>query len=469
MILGTSSKINVWKNQCFGICLAFCTITSHAQNLPNLKESSVTSWKEADYAGSGAVTFNNDELEILMGEQLSGVAWKDNLPGRIDYQIEFMAMKIDGSDFFCGLTFPYKDDACSLILGGWGGGVVGISSINGQDASDNETTDYMKFEDDRWYEIKVRATQDKIVAFLDNRKIVDLNTKDRQIDIRFGVEEFLPLGIATYQTSAKFKNLKWTTLGQPAVKDLANGFHYIETESYSEKDDQEVLKAFSKLRVADVSDALDRFGLGNIMVMDSDIHPLWKDTKTFEHQLRGIAITAKYIPSQAGIPHFHGTQEFDSWVEETYKNQTPEPFIPLFKKGSVLVIEEAGNRDTGSIGSNNIMKWALKGCAGVITSNTARDTDEIAAQKIPLYYKKPGRGIRPGRNQLESVNMPIVCGGVQVRPGDVVIADGDGVVVVPRKIALKVADYASGVLEGDKSSRAQSYKDLGIPADLSVK
>lgn len=469
MILGTTSKMTALKGICCTIFLSFWTSAIHAQQTPNLKEQSITSWKEADYAGRGQVTFNNDELEILMGEQLSGVTWKEKLPSRIDYQIEFQAMKVDGSDFFCGLTFPYKDAACSLILGGWGGGVVGISSINGQDASANETTDYMRFEDDRWYDIKVRATQDKIVAFLDNKKIVDLSTKDRKIDIRFGVEEFLPLGIATYQTSAKFKNFKWTSLGKPALKDLANGHHYIETESYSAKDDQEVLEAFSKLRVADVSDALDRFGLGNIMLMDSEIHPLWKDTKTFKHQLRGIAVTAKYIPSQTGIPHFNGTKEFDAWVGDTYQNQTPEAFVPLLKKGSVLVIEESGNRDTGSIGSNNIMQWALKGCKGVITSNTARDTDEIAAQKIPLYYKKPGRGIRPGRNQLESVNMPVVCGGVQVRPGDVIIADGDGAVVVPRRIALKVADYANGVLTEDKSTRSEAYKKMGLPSDPSVK
>ncbi|HET9395480.1 MAG TPA: hypothetical protein VFO36_05440, partial [Nitrospiraceae bacterium] len=162
-------------------------------------------------------------------------------------------------------------------------------------------------------------------------------------------------------------------------------------------------------------------------------------------------------------------QEFDKWVGEFYNERSPEPFMPLLREGSVVVIEEAPETDVGSIGSNNIMAWKLKGAVGVVTSNTARDTDEIITQKIPLYFKEVGRGIRPGRNEIESVNRPVVVGGVLVMPGDVIVADGDGVIVVPRAKALEVARYAKKVIEGDKKGRKELYKKLNLPDDASVR
>jgi regulator of RNase E activity RraA len=105
----------------------------------------------------------------------------------------------------------------------------------------------------------------------------------------------------------------------------------------------------------------------------------------------------------------------------------------------------------------------------VVTSATARDTDEIAAQGVPLYFKHAGRGIRPGRNEIESVNRPVVVGGTLVMPGDVIIADGDGVIVVPRRVAKAVAEYARKIMDGDKASRRKKYEQLGLPLDDSVK
>jgi regulator of RNase E activity RraA len=115
------------------------------------------------------------------------------------------------------------------------------------------------------------------------------------------------------------------------------------------------------------------------------------------------------------------------------------------------------------------MSWKLRGCVGVVTSATARDTDEIITEKVPLYFRRTGRGIRPGRNEIESVNRPIVCGGVTVIPGDVIVADGDGVLVVPRAHASEVATYARKILEGDKAGRRKLYEKLGLPPDDSVK
>jgi len=253
------------------------------------------------------------------------------------------------------------------------------------------------------------------------------------------------------------------------LAELRAGKGFIPTKVYTAEEDQKVLKLFAGLRVADVSDGMDKAGLQNIGLVSPDIRPLWRDTKHFTHRFAGIAVTARYVPTNRPPAGRRDKKEFDRWVGQWYRNLSSEPFVSLLRKGSALVIEDAESADVGSIGSNNIMGWKVRGCVGVVTSATARDTDEIAAQKIPLYFRKPGRGIRPGRNQIESVNRPIVVGGVLVMPGDVIVADGDGVIVVPRAQAKQVAEYAQGVITGDKAGRRRLYKKLGLPPDDSVK
>jgi len=249
---------------------------------------------------------------------------------------------------------------------------------------------------------------------------------------------------------------------------LRAGTNYLTTRVYAAEEDQQVLKAFAGLRVADVCDGMDAVGLHNRGLVDADIRPLWRDTTGFTHRFIGIAVTARYVPSQEPTAGVRSVEDYDRWAGAWYRTRSPEPFVPLLRPGSALVIEDAAEADVGSIGSNNIMSWKLKGCVGVVTSATARDTDEIITEKIPLYFRRPGRGIRPGRNEIESVNRPIVIGGALVKPGDVVVADGDGVIVVPRDKAVEVAKYAQKILEGDKAGRRNLYKQLGLPADPSV-
>jgi 4-hydroxy-4-methyl-2-oxoglutarate aldolase len=258
---------------------------------------------------------------------------------------------------------------------------------------------------------------------------------------------------------------------QPAddAESLRAGRGFIETKIYSAEDDRRTLAQFDGLRVADISDGMDQAGLADAGLVSADIGPLWRDFQRYTHRVIGVAVTARYVPTNDPRPPASSAEDFDAWVGETYGKVTSEPFVPLLREGSVLVIEEAEGADVGSIGSNNIMAWKLRGCVGVVTSATARDTDEIAAQKIPLYFKKPGRGIRPGRNEIESVNRPVVVGGVQVQPGDIVAADGDGVIVVPRKYAEQVARYAHATLDKDKAARRQLYRQLDLPEDDSVR
>ncbi len=242
-----------------------------------------------------------------------------------------------------------------------------------------------------------------------------------------------------------------------------------DSEVYSAEDDKRILKLFEGLRVADVSDGMDKVGLTNVGLMSPEIHAAWKDTEHFTHRFIGIAVTVRYVPTNRPPAAAMKSQEFNKWVGKWYGELSSEPFTPLIREGTVVVFDDAPDSDVGSIGSNNIMGWKLRGCVGVVTNATARDTDEIAAQKIPLYFRKPGRGIRPGRNEVESVNRPIGCGGVLVEPGDVIVADGDGVIVVPRAKAREVAEYAQGVIEGDKAGRRNLYKKLGLPLDDSVR
>lgn len=250
---------------------------------------------------------------------------------------------------------------------------------------------------------------------------------------------------------------------------LRKGKNFIETKVYSADEDAKVLALFDGLRVADVSDGMDKAGLPNTGLMSPVIHALWKDTKNFTHRFIGIAVTMRYVPTNKPIPTAPDTETFDQWVSNWYNTLSPEPFVPLIRKGTALVIDDAPASDVGSIGSNNIMAWKLAGCVGVVTNATARDTDEIITEKIPLYFRTPGRGIRPGRNEIESVNRPIVCGGVLVEPGDVIVADGDGVIVVPRDKAEAVAEYAQQVIKTDKAGRRGLYEKLGLEPDRSVK
>jgi len=255
----------------------------------------------------------------------------------------------------------------------------------------------------------------------------------------------------------------------PGAEDLRAGKNLLATQVYSEAEDGKLLALFKGLRVADVTDGMDAVGLQNIGLMDPEIHSLWRDTEHFTHRFVGIAVTARYVPTQDAPAGKMTVEAYDAWSADWYEKRSTEAYMDLIRKGTALVIEDAPNADVGSIGSYNILEWQGHGCVGVVTSATARDTDEIITQRVPLYFRKPGRGIRPGRNELESVNRPIVCGGVLVMPGDVIVADGDGVVVVPRAKAEAVAKYARKIMDGDKAGRRDLYKALKIKEDDSVK
>jgi len=251
---------------------------------------------------------------------------------------------------------------------------------------------------------------------------------------------------------------------------LRAGRSFIATRTFSADEDKRLLAAFNGLRVADVSDGMDFVGLPNVGLMDPEIHALWKDTKTFAHRFIGIAVTARYVPTQR--PHAGDGRSYDdfrAWEGKWYNELSSEPFQALIRPGTAIVLDEAPDADVGSIGSFNILAWKVAGAVGIVTDATARDTDEVITEGVPLYLRKPGRGIRPGRNEIESVNRPVVVGGVLVNPGDVIVGDGDGVIVVPRDVAPRVAEFAHRIIEADKAARRDLYKKAGLKEDPSVR
>jgi 4-hydroxy-4-methyl-2-oxoglutarate aldolase len=249
---------------------------------------------------------------------------------------------------------------------------------------------------------------------------------------------------------------------------LAKGMNFIETRTYSAEDDAKILELYRNLRVADVSDGMDMVGLPGTGLVDPEIHPDWVDLKDFTHIFRGIAVTVRYVPTQKPALPAPG-ENFSKWEGNFYNSYSHEAFTQLIRPGSAIVIDDVEDRDIGSIGSNNILNWYKLGAVGVVTDAGARDTDEVGLEKVPLYDRKKGRGIRPGRNEIESVNRPVTIGGVLVCPGDVVVGDGDGVVIVPRAVAEQVAKYANEILFKDKAGRRGLYESLGRPLDKTVK
>jgi hypothetical protein len=165
-------------------------------------------WKVVDFAGGGEVKVEDGTIRLGSGIMLTGVTHTNPLP-KVDYEVELEAKKLEGYDFFCGLTFPVSDSFCTLIVGGWGGGLVGLSSIDNYDASENETTQFMRFERDQWYSIRVRVSETKIEAWIDQDKLVDLTIVGRKVGLRSGeIESLVPLGVGTWQTSAALRNVR---------------------------------------------------------------------------------------------------------------------------------------------------------------------------------------------------------------------------------------------------------------------
>ncbi len=175
-------------------------------------------WRETPFAGHGEVHCQEGAIILDMGDPFTGINWTNTFP-TVNYEVALDAMRISGSDFFCGLTVPVGTNCCSLIVGGWGGSLVGISSLDGMDASENETTKFIGFETGRWYRIRLRVTEKKIEAWIDKDKLVEVARADHRISVRPGdIELCQPFGLAAWQTSAALREIKFRRVSGPAGK-----------------------------------------------------------------------------------------------------------------------------------------------------------------------------------------------------------------------------------------------------------
>ena len=168
-------------------------------------------WKVTNFGGEGEVTVKDGQIVMEFGSSMTGITYSGEFP-KTNFEISLEAMRVDGNDFFCGLTFPVADSHCSFILGGWGGAIVGLSSIDGHDASENETTQYKRFESDQWYKVRVRVTPERIEAWIDDKAVVDQDIAGRKITTRREVDLSKPLGISAYETRAVLRKLQYREL-----------------------------------------------------------------------------------------------------------------------------------------------------------------------------------------------------------------------------------------------------------------
>ena len=175
---------------------------------PLFDGTTLTGWQPSKFSAEGAVKVEDGRIVLDTGKSMTGITWAGAPLPTTNYEIGLDAMRVEGHDFFAGVTFPVDDSFCSLILGGWGGSVVGLSSINGQDASENETSHSIEFQNGRWYSARIRVTPAKIEVWLDDRQIITQNLKGNKIDIRLEMDLSKPLGVASWKTKSALRDIR---------------------------------------------------------------------------------------------------------------------------------------------------------------------------------------------------------------------------------------------------------------------
>ncbi|RKN10950.1 RraA family protein [Streptomyces radicis] len=225
---------------------------------------------------------------------------------------------------------------------------------------------------------------------------------------------------------------------------------------------KEILDTVAKLRVTDVRDGLDWVGRHNIGTVSPEIRPLWR-TKA-----AGFAVTCRHIPTQRTVPTMtpgdYTKWAYEYWYGEVFANDLADQFSDT----SFLVVDTC-NTPTPAVGSMDSMIWAALGARGVLTNGGTRDSDETLEQKaIPIWSRWIVQPMYQGRVEWGGHSMPVEVGGQLVRPDDLVVADGDGAIVVPEELIDDVLTYAIQESENDKRVRALLFDRLGIPRNAST-
>lgn len=179
---------------------------------PLFDGKTLTGWKSANFGGEGEVLIKDSAIVMEAGNNMTGATYtKGDFP-KMNYEVSLQGKRLKGNDFFCTTTFPVGDSFCSLVMGGWGGTIVGLSSLDFFDASENPTTKFIDFKKDQWYTVRIRVTQERIQAWIDDKSVVDVSTKGKKISIRAECDLCKPFGIATWRTTGAVRDIKVRTL-----------------------------------------------------------------------------------------------------------------------------------------------------------------------------------------------------------------------------------------------------------------
>jgi len=226
-----------------------------------------------------------------------------------------------------------------------------------------------------------------------------------------------------------------------------------DTDDQRREENKVLLDLFKDLRVADVRDGMDWIGYQNFGSIDPSVRPI------FRTRAVGIARTARYLPFEGPYPTERG-DDYTKWQGWYYDNVCTYPWMNDIEDGDFIAIDVSGV-NVGLLGSENTLRALLKGARGfVINGSGIRDTDETIMQKIPVWSNFIAQSMVQCKIQFDAKDIPIAIGGVIIKPGDVIVADGDGVIVVPRKVAKEVAKYAHSILNSDKDTRKALFEKL---------
>ena len=172
-------------------------------------------WKETPFTGRGAVRIAAGELLLEPGQPMTGVTFTERFPAT-NYELRFEGMRRKGNDFFAAVTFPVGATFCTFVTGGWGGDIIGLSSVDGGNASENETRAYFTFENNRWYRFRLQVTTARIRAWIDDQRVIDLASQGREIGLRPGETKLMaPLGFASYATSGSLRDVSYRSISAP--------------------------------------------------------------------------------------------------------------------------------------------------------------------------------------------------------------------------------------------------------------
>ena len=224
------SKFNFAKISFFTLCLGllliaktgFSQVTDEKAEWKSLFDGkTLKGWKQSDFFKPGKSSVKDGAIILEKGSKMTGLTYDGKDFPKMNYEVSLESKRVDGRDFFCTTTFPVGDSFCSFVVGGWGGSVTGLSSIDGIDASENQTGQGIEYKNDQWYKIRIRVTDKRVETWIDKEQTVDLDTSDVKLGIRIECNVSTPFGIASYDTVGAVKDIKVRNLSVAEIKEVA--------------------------------------------------------------------------------------------------------------------------------------------------------------------------------------------------------------------------------------------------------